>query len=125
MFPSGMQIMASKMLRNFHQDFEIMMAGDNRDTPSSRSISRTAGQGTNAAPGWAGNSQAQTFAKNVDVKLCAKVGPVQTEPHAFVDNVMVMPGNEAQARLMGPQVTRAFDELSIKIHEDLTSQPTS
>ena len=117
---SGADLKAVKLLRDFHQNFVIMMAGDNRENPSSRVIPNTAGQGTNAAPGWAGNSQAQTIQKNVDVTLCAKVGDTQTGPKAFVDDVMVAPGGAKQARAMGPQITKAFDELSIKIHEDKT-----
>ena len=117
---TGADLKAIKMLQNFHQDFEIVMAGDNSETPKSRVIRRTAGQGTNAAPGLAGNSQAQTIMKNVDFRLCAKVGDVQTEPKAFVDDVMVTPEGEEEARLMGPQLTRAFDELSIKVHEEKT-----
>ena len=90
------------------------------DKPKSRTISRTAGQGTNAAPGWAGNSQAQTLLKNIDFRLLAKVGNVQTEPKAFVDDAMMIPGGVKEARELGPQLSRAFDELSIKIHEDKT-----
>ena len=117
---TGADLKAVKMLKKFHEDFVIMMAGDTRENPSSRVISRTAGQGTNAAPGWAGNSQAQTVLKNVDFNQCAKVGEVQTTPKAFVDDIMVTPGGPEQAREMGPQISRAFDELSIKIHEDKT-----
>ena len=117
---SGADLKAVKMLKNFHEDFEIMMAGDNRETPSSRVIPHTAGQGTNAAPGWAGNSQAQTINKNIDVKLCARVGETQTAPKAFVDDIMLTPAGVEQARKLGPQITKAFDELSIKIHEDKT-----
>ena len=117
---TGADLKAVKMLRNFHQDFEIMMAGDMSKNPKSRVIPRTAGQGTNAAPGWAGNSQAQTIKKNVNFRLCAKVGEVQTGPKAFVDDVFVAPGSAEEARQMGPQLTRAFDELSIKIHEKKT-----
>ena len=117
---TGADLKAVKMLRNFHQDFEIMLAGDMSENPKSRVIPRTAGQGTNAAPGWAGNSQAQTIKKNVNFRLCVKVGDVQTGPKAFVDDIMVAPGSAEEAREMGPQLTRAFDELSIKIHEDKT-----
>ena len=117
---SGADLKAIKMLKQFHQDFQIIMAGDNRENPSSRVIPNTAGQGTNAAPGWAGNSQAQTVKKNVDFSLCAKVGEVQTAPKAFVDDIFVAPGGAEEARAMGPQLTKAFDELSIKIHEDKT-----
>lgn len=117
---SGADLKAVKMLKAFHEDFEIVMASDNSDNPRSRMIPKTAGQGTNAAPGWAGNSQAQTVDKHVDFELCAKVGETQTKPKAFVDDIMVIPGDANKARQMGPQITRAFDELSIKIHEDKT-----
>ncbi len=117
---TGADLKAVKMLKMFHEDFEIVMAGDVSEKPNSRKIPNTAGQGTNAAPGWAGNSQAQTVEKNVDIKLCAKIGDTQTGPHAFVDDIMVAPAGAVQARKMGPQLTKAFDELSIKIHEDKT-----
>ena len=114
---TGADLKAVKMLKKFHEDFEIVMAGDSGPNPNSRTISDTAGQGTNAAPGWAGNSQAQTLIKNVDFELCAKIGETQTGPKAFVDDVMITPGGVKQARALGPQITKAFDELSIKIHE--------
>ena len=117
---TGADLKAIKELKEFHQDFEIVMASDMSANPKSRIISRTAGQGTNAAPGWAGNSQAQTLLKNVDFRLLAKVGNVQTEPKAFVDDAMMTPGGAEEAKRLGPQLTRAFDELSIKVHEEKT-----
>ena len=118
---TGADLRAIKALKGFHEDFEIVMASDaNKVNPASAIIPNTAGQGTNGAPGWAGNSQAQTLEKNVNFDLCVKVGPVQTRPKAFVDDVCIIPGSAAKARLMAPQLTKAFDELSIKIHGEKT-----
>ncbi len=83
-------------------------------------IPDTVGQGTNGAPGMAGNSQARSVKKHVNKELCAKVGEVQTDNKAFVDDIMTVPGDEEKARLMGPQLSKAFDELSIKSHEEKT-----
>ena len=62
---------AIKSLKLFHENFSIRMAEDmGKENPKSRVIPNTAGQGTNAAPGFARNSQTQTLLKNVDYELC-------------------------------------------------------
>ena len=49
-----------------------------------------------------------------------KVRPVETKPKAYVDDVCTIPGSAAEARMMAPQLSQAFDELSLKIHGDKT-----
>ena len=90
---TGADPKAVKMLKKFHENFEIMMDYDrDKKSPSSRIIPDTVGQGTNGAPGMAGYSQSKAVERRVDVTLCAKVGNIQTNNKAFVDDLMTAPG---------------------------------
>ena len=115
---TGADLRVIKALKTFHEDFRIVMAEDaGKQSPKSRVIPNTVGQGTNAAPGFAGNGQAQSLVSNLDFGLCANIDGVATYPHLFVDDVMVVAANRRRTSSRTPGSIKA------KIDQYVVGQP--